>query len=98
VPTRPSDAFVAHRSAARRIVLAHRALNPHVFGSVARGEDTDGSDLDLLVDTLDTTSLFDLAAIELELEAFLGCPVHVMTNGALKGALRERVLADAEPV
>ena len=96
--TRPSDAFASHRAAVRRIVLAHRAFNPRVFGSAARGEDTSASDLDLLVDTQETTSLFDLAAIELELEALLGCPVHVVTNGALKGALRARVLADAEPV
>ena len=67
-------------------------------GVRVRGEDTEDSDLDLLVDTSDTTSLFDLAAIELELEALLGCPVHVTTDGGLRGALRERVLADAGPV
>ncbi len=96
--SRPSDVFTAHRASMRRVVLAHRARNPRVFGSVARGEDTGASDLDLLVEAQETTSLFDLAAIELELEALLGCPVHVMTDGALRGALRERVLADAEPV
>ena len=95
---KPSVLFAANRASVRRIVLAHRALNPRVFGSVARGEDTEDSDLDLLVDTSDTTSLFDLAAIKLELEALLGCPVHVTTDGGLRGALRERVLADAGPV
>jgi uncharacterized protein len=95
---RPSVLFAANRADVRRIVSAHRAFNPRVFGSVARGEDTANSDLDLLVDTSDSTSLFDLAAIELELEALLGCPVHVMTDGGLKGTLRERVLADAAPV
>ena len=64
----PSHAFESHRLSVRRIVEAHQARNPRVFGSIARGEDTAGSDLDLLVDTTDSTSLFDLAAIELELE------------------------------
>ena len=95
---RPSALFAANRGSVRRIVLAHRAFNPRVFGSVARGEDTEDSDLDLLVETSDTTSLFDLAAMELELEALLGCPVHVTTEGGLSGALRKRVLAEADPV
>jgi uncharacterized protein len=96
--TKPSVLFAANRERVRRIVLAHRARNPRVFGSVARGEDTENSDLDLLVDTIDGTSLFDIAAIELELEALLGCPVHVATEGGLKGAVRERILADATPI
>ncbi len=98
MPARPSRAFETHRTSVRRIVEAHRARNPRVFGSIARGEDTDSSDLDLLVDTTESTSLFDLAAIELELERLIGVPLHVTTTGALRGALRERVLAEAEPV
>lgn len=69
-----------------------------MFGSIIRGEDTASSDLDLLVDTTEGTSLFDLAGIELELERLIGIPVHVTTAGALRGALRERILAEAEPV
>jgi hypothetical protein len=95
---KPSQAFDAHRSSVRRVVEAHQARNPRVFGSIARGEDTASSDLDLLVDITESTSLFDLAAIELEPERLIGIPVHVTTAGALRGALRERVLAEAEPV
>jgi hypothetical protein len=98
MPAKPSQALETHRSSVRRIVEAHQARNPRVFGSIARGEDTASSDLDLLVDTTESTSLFDLAAIELELERLIGIPVHVTTAGALRGALRERVLAEAEPV
>jgi uncharacterized protein len=94
MPVKPSVAFEAHRSSVRRVVEAHQARNPRVFGSIARGEDTTSSDLDLLVGT----SLFDIAAIELELERLMGIPVHVTTAGALRGALRESVLAEAEPV
>ena len=96
--TRPSHALARSRPQIRRIVEAHRACNPRVFGSAARGDDTVQSDLDLLVDATDRTSLFDIAGIELDLEALLGVPVHVTTTGTLRGALRERVLAEAQPV
>jgi predicted nucleotidyltransferase len=95
---RPSVTFNAHRASIRRVVDAHQARNPRVFGSVARGEDTEQSDLDILVDTTGFTSLFDIAAIELELKRLMGVPVHVTTSGALHGALRERVFAEAEAV
>ena len=90
----PCPVSAADLAIMRRIVVALRAVNPRVFGSVARGEDTEESDLDLLVEAVDGTSLFDIAAMELE--ALLGCPVYVTADGGLRGALR--VLADAEPV
>lgn len=98
MPTKPSQAFDMHRSAVRGIVEAHQARNPRIFGSVARGQDTAASDLDLLVDTTDSTTLFDIAAIERALEQLMGIPVHVTTEGTLRGALRERILAEAAPV
>jgi hypothetical protein len=98
MPVSPSHVFAAHRMSVRRIVEAHQARQPRVFGSVAHGEDTEASDLDLLVDTTESTSLFDLAAIELELERLMGIRVHVTTAAALHGALRDRVVAEAEPV
>lgn len=45
---KPSVALACHRETIRRVVAAHRARNPRVLGSVIRGEDTDGSDLDIL--------------------------------------------------
>lgn len=98
MPGKPSQAFAAHRASVRRIVEAHQARNPRIFGPAARGEDAGHSDLDLLVDTDETTSLFQLAAIELELESLLGIPVHVTQAGALRGSLRGRILAEAQPV
>jgi uncharacterized protein len=98
MPARPSEVFQACRASIRGVVEAHQARNPRVFGSVARGEDTETSDLDLLVDTTESTSLFDLAAIELESERLVGIPVHVTTSGALRGPLRELVLAEAASV
>jgi predicted nucleotidyltransferase len=98
MPVKPSQTFHTNRTSIRRVVEAHEARNPRVFGSVARGDDTEHSDLDLLVDTTGVTSLFDIAAIELELERLMGIPVHVTTSGALLGALRERVFAEAQTV
>ena len=60
---KPSLALQANRAAIRRIVAAHRATNPRVFGSVLYGADTEGSDLDLLVDPLEGSTLFDLGGI-----------------------------------
>ena len=60
---KPSLALATHRTEIREIVLAHRALNARVFGSVAQGLDKELSDLDILVDTTSETTLFDLGAI-----------------------------------
>lgn len=55
---KPSLALASNREAIRRIVESHRAYNPRIFGSVLHGEDTEDSDLDILIDpTPDTTLL-----------------------------------------
>jgi predicted nucleotidyltransferase len=95
---KPSQAFHIHRASIRDVVAAHQALNPRVFGSMARGEDTERSDFDLLVDTTESTTLFDLAAIELELERLMGISVHVTPSGTLRGELRDRILTEAASI
>ncbi len=95
---RPSDLLAQHRVATRRVVAAHRASNPRVFGSVADGADTEASDLDLLVDPQEQMSLFDLGAIIAELNELLGIRVDVATPAALPEAMRQRVLRDAVPI
>jgi predicted nucleotidyltransferase len=94
---RPSERLDLHREAIRAIVAAHRATNPRVFGSVARGEDTEDSDIDILVDPVGMT-LFDLGAILNELTALLGVEVDVLTPNALPDRFRARVLSDAAPI
>jgi predicted nucleotidyltransferase len=95
---KPADALNQHREAIRRIVTAHRARNPRVFGSVLRAEDEDGSDLDLLVDPDEHMSGFDLGAIRHELEVTLGVTVDVLTPRALPDRWRARIEAEAQPV
>ena len=95
---RPSVAFEQHREDIRRIVLAHKAENPRVFGSVATGMDDDESDLDLLIDPVDGMSLIDLNVMANELEALLRLDVDIVTARSLKGRFRERILGEAQPV
>ncbi len=92
---KPSSALASHRQAVRDIVIAHNALNPRVFGSSARGDDTVNSDLDLLVDPTPETTLLDIGAIRHELMQLLGVPVDVVTPKALPERFREAVIAGA---
>lgn len=86
------------REAIQRIATAHGAYNIRVFGSVARGEATPQSDLDLLIDVGTTTSAWFPAGLLLDLEELLGCHVNVVTERALHPTLRERVLREAVPL
>lgn len=95
---KPSDVLDTHRAAIRRVVEAHRGRNARVFGSVVRGDDTDGSDLDLLIDPTPDTTLMDVAAIQVALEELLGVRVDVLTPNALPRKFRETVLAEAVSV
>jgi len=95
---KPSEALNAHRAAIRRVVESYHARNARVFGSVLHGEDTDNSDLDILVDPTPETTLFDIGAIRHELASLLGVPVDVLTPNALPDKFRAVVLAEASPV
>ena len=95
---KPSVALATHREAIRRVVESHRATNARVFGSVIHGEDTEGSDLDILIDPTPDTTLFDIGAIQHELLQLLGVPVDVLTPKALPEKFRAAVVAEAVPV
>ena len=95
---RPSVALQTHRDAIREIALRHRVKNVRVFGSVLHGDDTEDSDLDLLVDPTPETTLMDIGAIRYELKELLGLPVDVLTPKALPDHFRNLVLQEAEPV
>ena len=95
---RPSEALKARRAAIKQIVASHHATNARIFGSSARNEDDDSSDLDLLVDSTPETSLFDLARIQRRLEELLGVPVDVCTPEDLPERVRARVIVEAIPI
>lgn len=95
---KPSVPFAQKRQDIRRIATHFPVANPRVFGSVLHGSDADGSDLDLLVDALPGTTLFDLGGLQVALEDLLGVPVDLLTPGDLPPKFRGAVLAEAQPV
>jgi predicted nucleotidyltransferase len=95
---KPSKVLHQYRDTVRRIIAQGNLRNPRVFGSTARGNDHDGSDLDLLVDAGPETTLFDLGGLQVELEELLGVRVDLLTPQDLPPRIRERVLREAMPV
>lgn len=95
---KPSEALAQRREEVRKLILAHRVQNPRVFGSAARGDDTEASDLDILVDPTPDTSLLDIGAIRHELSEMLGVNVDVVTPKALPPKAYQSALADAVAV
>lgn len=80
-----------HRAEVLEILERHGVQNAKVFGSVARGDDRDDSDVDLLVELPHNTGLLSIARIEAELEAILETTVDLVSVKVLKPAVRSRV-------
>ena len=94
----PSQALRHGRSLIRELAARHRTANPRVFGSVVTGQDHEGSDLDVLVEPLPETTLFDLGGLQDALEEALGVRVDVKTPMDLPSHIRADVLRQAVPV
>jgi predicted nucleotidyltransferase len=90
--------ITAKREEIKQLAANHGAYNVRVFGSVARREAREDSDLDVLVDLESDRSLFDLGGLLIELQNLLGCNVDVVTEQGLRPRIRERVLRDAVPL
>lgn len=95
---RPQDLLHAHRADVLRIAARHGASAVRVFGSVARGEADDASDIDLLVQMAPGRSLFDLGALQADLEDLLGRRVDVVTERGLRPRVRAQVFRDLVPL
>jgi uncharacterized protein len=91
-----NELLIKKREKILEIAAKHGAFNVRVFGSVARGEADEQSDIDFLVDySLDKVSSWFPAGLVLELEALLGRKVDVATEKALKERIRQQVLQQA---
>ena len=89
------DRVRSHAAAIREIVERHGASNPRVFGSVARGEDHDGSDVDFLVSHVPRLSLFGLIRMENELAELLGVDVDVVVDDQVPPKAQGRIFGEA---
>ena len=78
-----------------RIAAKYGAYNVRIFGSVARGEADEQSDIDFLMNMEPGRSLFDLGGLLSDLEDLLGCNVDVVTEDGLRDRIRDRVLKEA---
>jgi hypothetical protein len=81
-----------------RVCAKYGARNVRIFGSLARGEADDQSDIDLVVEFEPDRSLLDHAGLWIELQELLGCKVDVVSERGIKPRIRERVLREAIPL
>ncbi|MEK6711512.1 MAG: nucleotidyltransferase family protein [Nitrospinota bacterium] len=88
----------ARREEILRVAARHGARKVRVFGSAARGEADEASDVDFLVEMEPGRSLLDMGGLLMELRALLGRDVDVVTERGLKARIRERVLREALPL
>ncbi len=95
---KPSEALEAHRAELRDLVSRHGLSGARIYGSVLSRADSEESDLDLLVDATEKTTLFTLVRLERAAQELLGVRVSVLTPGFLPEKFRDRVLAQAEPL
>ena len=96
MPEKPLWTLVeAHRQEIRALVARHGGRSPSVFGSVARGDERSGSDIDFLVELEPVVRPFQILVIGAELEDLLGVKVDVCRPADLRGSSRMQVLAEA---
>jgi len=93
---RPSEALALNRDKVLEIIARYPVTNPRVFGSVARGEDVEGSDIDILVELTGPLSYFDIFELEDQLASVLACPVEIGTK--LKPYAAAVTVSDIRPL
>lgn len=81
-----------------RLAALYGAYNVRVFGSAARGEETESSDIDFLVSMEDGRSLLDQAGLLADLTELLGRKVDVVIEDSIYWLIRRRILKEARPV
>lgn len=93
-----SELLKQKREEILRLAAKHGAKNVRVFGSAARGEAGDDSDVDFLVEMEPGRSLLDRATLGLDLRDLLGCKVDVVSESSIYWLLRRRILKEARPL
>lgn len=98
VAGKPSTRINQHRAEIRALVAAYHATSPRLVGSVALGEDIEGSDVDLLVDFSDEATMLDEVGLRLALHDLLRVKVDIIAADTVRGDLRDRLFGEAVPV
>jgi predicted nucleotidyltransferase len=92
------ELLISKRNEILAIAAKHGASNVRIFGSVARGENTATSDVDILVDMHGDRSLLDLVGLKQDIEELLGRRADVLTEESISRYLRDRIRAEARPL
>ena len=92
------DLLKSKRDEILRLAARHGARNLRIFGSTARGEADEESDMDFLIEMAPQHTPFFPAGLVVDLTTLLGCDVDVVTEQALHWHIRDRVLREAVPV
>lgn len=95
---RPSEALEAHKEQVLRAIAQFDVSNPRLFGSLARGEADEDSDIDILVEPRDGMTSYDLADLDRAITSILGCKIDIQTPGGLSPRIRSAVFRDARPL
>lgn len=93
-----NDILQQHRAEVLRLAAEYGATDVRVFGSVARGEANEASDIDLLVRMAPGRSVFDIGGLLMDLQALLGRRVDIVTERGLRPRIRAQILRDAVPI
>jgi len=87
-----------HRSKIIQLAEQYHSTNIRVFGSVAKGENTENSDIDFLIDPKPEQDLFDVIRLRRALQELLNCDVDIVHSTALHHSIKQEVLSSAIPL
>lgn len=87
-----------HSAEFRDILVRNKVVTIRLFGSVAKGADTEQSDLDFLVEFEDAADLLDMVSLKLSLEEFFQKTVHVVTPSSVSKYLHDNIMKESIPV
>lgn len=90
-----ADRIYRHHEDIMQLAAAHGAKKVSLFGSVARGTDTESSDVDFLVEFEDGRSLFNVIRLKDDLETLLGRSVHIVTEKAVHPRIRDILVEES---
>lgn len=93
-----NDKAIEIKENASKVLIKYDVKRAALFGSIVRGEDTQESDIDMLIEFKGRKSLLDLAGLQLELQELFKRKVDLVTYGSLHHLLKDRILSEQEVI